>query len=237
MQQNAVMSNHPAASARPERRPNSRSFKFLKAADNRWSGTAGMVALEMSYGLITQLNPGEFTSLGLKPQDFFINTFGLAPSPDMTLRTVPLSGLKPGDWARFWNTKQSVLDTDGRLRTCTRYPYSVHGTGWMWASENVIDVSSDPYNPNTTKYYGWSSPRETHLHGMAAKPPAADGTALDPGSPDWMGPTDEVGYIKDTAGFINVPKVAQMIFNLRSKPKTYADALALAPRIRRRSFP
>ena len=219
---NAVMSNDPRSFGEAGAATEQQIIQVFKGGGQPVVGNcASMVALEMSYGLITQLNPGEFTSLGLKPQDFFINTFGLAPSPDMTLRTVPLSGLKPGDWARFWNTKQSVLDTDGARYACTRYPYSVHGTGWMWASENVIDVSSDPYNPNTTKYYGWSSaPEKLTYTGWLQSLRSQWNEALDPGSPDWMGPTDEVGYIKDTAGFINVPKVAQMIFNLRSKPKT-----------------
>ncbi|MDZ4850143.1 MAG: fibronectin type III domain-containing protein [Pirellulaceae bacterium] len=160
---------------------------------------ATMTMLELSYGLITQLNSGEFDKLGIKPRDFFSYSSLQWPhtpalSPYMTNRQVTLSGLQPGDWARFWN--------NGNYRV-------VQGNRAMFGSENVIVVGNGSMyfgwceKPQTLSYTGWLQQlRDEYNRGL--------------GWWDRIGTKDVEGYSANTAGFINIPKIGQMIFNLRT---------------------
>ncbi len=161
-----------------------------------------MVMLEYARGLISQLKPGEWARMGggggpLTP--FYLFDQDMA---DYDVKEPPpINSLKPGDYVRFWN-KMSFPG------------YPNVQPGGAWGSEYTVRVSA----PGTTDplFYGFTSNGETH---------DSDGwrTLLqgkyNQGLPlaQQIGLSDVPGYDGD-AGFLNVPKLAQMIFNLRTTP-------------------
>jgi hypothetical protein len=84
----------------------------------------------------------------------------------------------------------------------------VQGEGAMFGSENVIVIG------NGSMYYGWSNMPETLSYdGWLKELCDAYNSGL------WFGRIgikDVEGYNANTAGFINIPKIGQMIFNLRT---------------------
>jgi len=113
----------------------------------------------------------------------------------------PLSGLQAGDWARFWNKDNYSIA-------------NILGDRGMWGSENVIVTSTGPYNRQTTTYYGWSDYPETlNYAGWLRKLCDEYNRGLTSGT---ITVDQVIGYNMATAGFINIPYVAQMVFTLRS---------------------
>ncbi len=87
----------------------------------------GMVLLELSRGVIKQLNPGEFTKMHLRPAAFWGPAGGAYLSPQ------PAGPPKPGDWMQFGNFGDYMLK---------------HPNG-DWSSEHTIMIGAD-------SYYGWN---------------------------------------------------------------------------------
>jgi hypothetical protein len=139
---------------------------------------ASMMMLEMAYGLITQLNPGEFDAIGVSPVGLTLNYW--SPST---------GGRQPGDWIKFSNYRSY--------------------TGGMWGEEQTIMLAAD-------SYYGWGR----------SNPHSADWWRSEllreytgPGSGTIT--LDQIPQPIDE-GFINVPKYAMQIFNLRTKQGSYS---------------
>ena len=190
--------------------------------------------LDMAYGLITQLKPGEFDALGLIPGQFFIFTPNPSPLDKykparisyMTCRnTKDVSSLKLGDWARLWNVSKQDLENTykGNLGDATKAAQKLHADkygDWSMASENVIDVSAGPYDAQSTMFDGWGGkPKEFTYNNWIDDLQIAYDTKEVVDSGRGIRKADVVGYYPATSGFIDVPAIAKLIFDLRSKPK------------------
>jgi hypothetical protein len=149
-----------------------------------------MVNLEMAWGLISQLRAREFDAMGLTPdtlkQQYWTDKTG-----------TPLSGLELGDYVRFWNNeKYGGWTSDG-----------------LWDKENTIKTGPDSYygwdrgGGKTTSDAGWRWRLCSEYNGVC-------------GFMQGIGDDDVPGYTyskkRDLAGFLDIPKLAQKIFNLRT---------------------
>ena len=207
---------------------------FNKKGSPVASDCGGATMLDMAYGLITQLKPGEFDALGLIPGQFFIFTPNPSPLDKykparisyMTCRnTKDVSSLKLGDWARLWNVSKQDLENTykGNLGDATKAAQKLHADkygDWSMASENVIDVSAGPYDAQSTMFDGWGGkPEEFTYNNWIDDLQIAYDTKEVVDSGRGIRKADVVGYYPATSGFIDVPAIAKLIFDLRSKPK------------------
>ena len=143
-----------------------------------------MVELEMAYAVIGVLQPGDFDATGLTP-------LTLKNDYWTDLSGAPLADLKAGDYVKFWNFGD----------------YGSFTTTGAWAAENAIMTGQD-------SYYGWADPPgDTQTEAgwkdtlfTEYKKVAGFLTA------HWLGQVP--GYTgPGSAGFLNVAKLAQKIFD------------------------
>ena len=149
-----------------------------------------MATIEMARGVIMTLLPGEFDKLGLTPAKMLGNDYWLYT------HELPLYGLKPGDFTKFYNNENYR---------------AMHPIGY-WEYEAVIKTGADWYN-------GWTNRGNvTHTYGGWLSALAA---AYNEGLWSWQQITvaDVPGYTGD-AWVIDVPKLAMEIFDLRVREKT-----------------
>jgi hypothetical protein len=170
-----------------------------------------MALIELAYGVIQVLQPGEFDKLGLTPACFAndSSSWRLDPVPVakrlfVDYNTPSAAQLEGGDAVRFANFPGYLLSHGGYSRN----PGS-------WNSEYTIK-STDP-SDGSQLYYGWNIPgpqtesqwKEELLH-MYNNDPAFP--LLDQQK---IGLQDVPGYQGD-AWFIDVPRLAEMIFGMRT---------------------
>jgi hypothetical protein len=144
-----------------------------------------MVELEMAYAVIGVLQPGDFDAMGLTP-------LTLKNDYWTDLSGTPLADLKAGDYVKFWNDAYyRSLDPNG-----------------MWESENAIMTGPD-------SYYGWAQPPgDTDTEAGWKATLSTEYNKVAPFlSKYWFGQVP--GYTSDpgSAGFLNVAKLAQKIFD------------------------
>ena len=146
-----------------------------------------MVMLELTNGLISQLQPGEFAKLD--PND--VNPVTLFPlmlwQGYLTRNGGAINSLEAGNWVAFWNPKDYI----------TKHP------GGDWSAEYAILVSGA--GTVFPLFYGFDTGFKSYPQWLAILQ-------------DAYGPGKIPGYTGQS-GFLDVPKVGQMIFNLRSSWK------------------
>jgi hypothetical protein len=170
-----------------------------------------MVALELSEGLIKQLNPREFDQLESPDWagDGFRPGYLIMPGSDPLLisQTAPISALPTGEWVTFYNPVITYV--------------KLHPGGWF-DCENTIEVTNNNsvlYSYLAPTFYGW-----TRNNGKILTEYEWDRLLRDEynkGIWSWqkITMTDVPGY-EGTGVFLNLATIGMSIFDLRTKPKS-----------------
>ena len=171
-----------------------------------------MAVIELAYGVLSQLKPGEFDALGLTPAHFANdiaqdwsqdNPVPIAERFFTNTTATSATGLNRGDVVRFMNA-------DNYESTHGAWPNSVG----FWRSEYTIKTSSSGTG-DTHLYYGWGRQDPKTEGGWITELYNMYNTDLD--SPfDRLWSEEKIPGYQGNSWFINVQKLAQKIFDLRT---------------------